>query len=110
MFFLERMTRIYKIIEKKNPHYEEMKGKFKDKPELIEELAPRLYGLAEVYFTAGADEELTDEQIIERADGYTQNLLSRWYGNPESLIEDLKMMVKYLTKRPLPLNIDKRAG
>ena len=102
------MVRIYKIIEKKNPHYEEMKETFKDKPELIEELAPKLYWLAEVYFTAGADEELTDEQIIERADGYTQNLLSRWYGNPESLIEDLEMMVKYLTKRPLPLNVDKR--
>lgn len=102
------MVRIYKIIEKKNPHYEEMKEKFKDKPELIEELSQNLYGLAEVYFTAGGDEELTDEQIIERADGYTQNLLSRWYGSPESLVEDLKMMVKYLTKRPLPLNVDKR--
>lgn len=85
-----------------------MKERFKDKPELIEELAPRLYGLAEVYFTAGEDEELTDEQIIERADGYTQNILSRRYENPESLVEDLKMMVKYLTKRPLPLNVDKR--
>ena len=102
------MTRIYKIIEKRNPHYEEMRKKFKDKPEIIEDLAPRLYGLAEVYFTSGANEELTDEQIIERADGYTQNLLSRWYENPESLVEDLKMMVKYITQRPLPLNIDKR--
>lgn len=104
------MARIYKIIEKRNPHYEEMKERFKDKPELIEELAPRLYGLAEVFFSAGENEELTDEMIIERVDSFTYNLLSRWYGSPESLIEDLKMMVKDLTKRPIPLNIDKRGG
>ena len=36
------MARIYKIIEKRNPDYEEMKEKLKDKPELIEELSPRL--------------------------------------------------------------------
>lgn len=102
------MARIYKIIEKRNPDYEEMKEKLKDKPELIEELSPRLYGLAEVYFSSRENEDLTDEMIIERADSYTQNLLSRWYGSPESLIGDLKMMVKDLTKRPLPLNIDKR--
>ena len=102
------MARIYKIIEKRNPDYEEMKEKLKDKPELIEELAPRLYGLAEVYFSSRENEDLTDKQIIERADGYTQNILSRWYENPESLVEDLKMMVKYIVKRPLPLNVDKR--
>lgn len=102
------MARTYKIIEKKNPHYEEMKEKLKDKQELIEELSQNLYGLAEVYFTSGEVENLTDEMIIERADSYTQNLLSRWYGSPESLIEDLKMMVKDIVKRPLPLNVDKR--
>ena len=102
------MARTYKIIEKKNPHYEEMKEKLKDKPELIEELSPRLYGLAEVYFTSGESENLTDEMIIERADSYTQNLLSRWYGSPERLIEDLEMMLKDIVKRPLPLNVDKR--
>ena len=102
------MARTYKIIEKRNPDYDKMKEKLKDKPELIEELSQNLYGLAEVYFSAGENEELTDEMIIERADSYTQNLLSRWYGSPERLVEDLKMMVKYLTKRPLPLNVDKR--
>jgi hypothetical protein len=102
------MARTYKIIEKKNPHYEEMKEKLKDKPELIEELSQNLYGLAEVYFSLEEAENLTDEMIIERADSYTQNLLSRWYGSPERLIEDLEMMVKDIVKRPLPLNIDKR--
>jgi hypothetical protein len=102
------MARTYKIIEKKNPHYEEMKEKLKDKPELIEELSARLYGLAEVYFSSMENEDLTDEMIIERADSYTQNLLSRWYGSPERLIEDLEMMVKDIVKRPLPLNVDKR--
>ena len=102
------MARIYKIIEKRNPNYEEMKEKLKDKPELIEELSQNLYGLAEVYFTSGESENLTDEMIIERADSYTQNLLSRWYGSPERLIEDLEMMVKDIVKRPLPLNVDKR--
>lgn len=104
------MARIYKIIERKNPAYEELKEKCKDNPELLEELYPRLYGLAEVFFSAGENEELTDEMIIESVDSFTYNLLSRWYGSPESLIEDLKMMVKDLTKRPLPLNIDKRGG
>lgn len=102
------MARIYKIIERKNPAYEELKEKCKDNPELLEELYPRLYGLAEVFFSAGENEELTDEMIIERADSYTQNLLSRWYGSPERLIEDLEMMVKDIVKRPLPLNVDKR--
>lgn len=102
------MARIYKIIEKKNPHYEEMKEKLKDKPELIEELSQNLYGLAEVYFSAGEDEKLTDEMIIQRADSSTENLLSRRYGSPERLIEDLKMIVKDIVKRPLPLNVDKR--
>ena len=102
------MARTYKIIEKKNPHYEEMKEKLKDKPELIEELSPRLYGLAEVYFISRENEDLTDEMIIERVDSYTQNLLSNWYGSPERLIEDLEMMVKDIIKRPLPLNVDKR--
>ena len=102
------MARTYKIIEKKNPHYEEMKEKLKDKPELIEELSQNVYGLAEVYFSLEEAEHLTDEMIIERADSYTQNLLSRWYGSPERLIEDLEMMVKDIVKRPLPLNIDKR--
>ena len=102
------MARTYKIIEKKNPHYEEMKEKLKDKPELIEKLSQNLYGLAEVYFSLEEAENLTDEMIIERADSYTQNLLSRWYGSPERLIEDLEMMVKDIVKRPLPLNVDKR--
>lgn len=102
------MARIYKIIEKRNPDYEEMKEKLEDKPELIEELSPRLYGLAEVYFSSRENEDLTDEMIIERADSYTQNLLSRRYGSPERLIEDLEMMVKDIVKRPLPLNVDKR--
>lgn len=102
------MARTYKIIEKKNPHYEEMKEKLKDKQELIEELSQNLYGLAEVYFSSSEDGKLTDEMIIERADSYTQNLLSHWYGSPERLIEDMKMMIKDIVKRPLPLNVDKR--
>ena len=100
------MARIYKIIEKRNPHYEEMREKFKDKPEILKNNSPTLYGLAEVYFKERWD-QMTDQEIVDAVDSYTENLLKDWFIDKQDLIDFLKMVLEGLESRPLVVNVDK---
>lgn len=108
------MPRIYKIIERKNPYYEEMKEKYQDKPEFLEDLVEMEYWIAEVSFGKGGLEEeidqkqYSDAEILESVRSFTGNLLRHRYDNPKELIWDLEMMLDDLKKSPLVLNIEKQ--
>lgn len=100
------MARLYKIIEKRNPHYEEMREKFKDKPEIRKNISSTLYGLAEVYFKESWD-KMTDQEVVDAVDSYTENLLKDWFVDKQDLIDFLKMALKDIERRPLVVSIDK---